>query len=116
MLETVRINFHIGTRGRDVRLEKLFDLLYEMAEVTGCRNPLIELDECLSSPKFIRVEQLIIGIAFSAGGIGHETLGVTEEQWQDLVKQRMPLADKRGILRFVTYRYLGHTAQNWRTT
>ena len=66
---------------------------------------MFEIDECLSSEKFSKVEpgKLVVMLAFSMGVVGHRTLGVTDEQWKKLVRKRLPRAEKRGILRSVQF-------------
>ena len=100
----ITIDFHIGTSDRAERLKRLLGSL-SMEDKEGRRNPLFEIDECLSSEKFSKVEpgKLVVMLAFSMGVVGHRTLGVTDEQWKKLVRKRLPRADKRGILRSVQF-------------
>lgn len=101
----VRINFHIGRRRRTERLDALFEVLgTENGE--GKQNFLAEIDGCLSSAKFSRLKpgKLVIGITITRGFDDDDKLGVTDEQWETLVRGKMLCADKRGILRSVLSR------------
>lgn len=100
-LVEVKVSFHIGKTHRTERLDALFEALG--TDDGEGRNPLSEIDGCLSSARFSKLGpgKLIIGIAFSTDGIGHSTLGVTDEQWGNLVRGKISCADKRDILRSV---------------
>ncbi|KAH9927591.1 uncharacterized protein B0H18DRAFT_280149 [Fomitopsis serialis] len=96
----VQIHFHIG---RDDRDERLSALLYRL----DTEDELADIDKRLSQHKFssIKPDMLEVGLAFSVGGCSpYEVLRVSEDEWAKLVRGKMPLADKRGILRTTVFK------------
>ncbi|EPS98117.1 hypothetical protein FOMPIDRAFT_116539 [Fomitopsis schrenkii] len=115
-LETAKIHIHPGlpfashAKGVVVYLSSEGDDIEGLVRQLDDSPVLIQLDDILQEERFARIETFEVYMVASSQAPNEHFLGEEEVwgQWAELMRRKMPMSDKRGILRYAVRTILRH--------